>query len=391
MKPEPILPGAWLGMLGGGQLGRMFCFAAQSMGYKVCVLDPDPRCPASAVADRHLCAPYLDEAALAELAALCEAVSTEFENVPAQALDFLARQVNVSPAGRCVAIAQDRIAEKRFIAACGVPVAPHLVIESGQALAALDDAALAGVLPGILKTARLGYDGKGQVRVDSAADVRAAHASMNGVPCVLEKRLALAFEVSVLIARGVDGAVAAYPLAQNVHANGILATTTVPAPDASEIVRQAARDAAQAIAARMDYVGVLCVEFFVLRDGSLVANEMAPRPHNSGHYTIDACAASQFEQQVRAMTRLPLGDTRQHSPAVMLNVLGDVWFAQGNPITPRWHEVTALPSARLHLYGKEEARAGRKMGHITFAAQTLDEACEAARDAARLLCIPLDA
>jgi 5-(carboxyamino)imidazole ribonucleotide synthase len=379
-------------MVGGGQLGRMFCFAAQAMGYRVAVLDPDESSPAGSVADRHLRAAYTDEAALTELARLCAAVSTEFENVPAASLDFLARSTFVSPAGRCVAIAQDRIAEKRFIAEAGVPVAPHVVIESSDALAAIDDAALAAVLPGILKTARLGYDGKGQVRVASAEEVRDAYSALGGVPCVLEKRLPLNFEVSALVARGTNGGTAVYPLAQNLHRSGVLSLTTVPAPDATAAIVEQAQRAAISIAEKLGYVGVLCVEFFVLEDGSLVANEMAPRPHNSGHYTVDACAASQFEQQVRAMTGMPLGDTRQHSPAVMLNILGDVWFPagpKGAPVTPPWHEVAAMPAARLHLYGKEEARPGRKMGHVNFTAATLDEARTAARDCARLLHIPL--
>jgi 5-(carboxyamino)imidazole ribonucleotide synthase len=360
------------------------------------VLDPDETSPAGSVADRHLRAAYHDEAALTELARLCAAVSTEFENVPAASLDFLARSTFVSPAGRCVAIAQDRIAEKRFIAEAGVPVAPHVVIESSEALAALDDGALAQVLPGILKTARLGYDGKGQVRVASADEVRAAYGSLGGVPCVLEKRLPLKFEVSALVARGTNGSTAVYPLAQNLHRGGVLSVTAVPASDASPALVQQAQLAAVSIAEKLGYIGVLCVEFFVLEDGSLVANEMAPRPHNSGHYTVDACAASQFEQQVRAMTGMPLGDTRQHSPAVMLNILGDVWFpvdpngvARTTPVTPPWHEVAAMPAARLHLYGKEEARPGRKMGHVNFTAATLDEARTAARDCARLLHIPL--
>jgi 5-(carboxyamino)imidazole ribonucleotide synthase len=400
---SPILPGAWLGMVGGGQLGRMFCFAAQAMGYRVAVLDPDESSPAGAVADKHIRAAYHDEAALTELARLCAAVSTEFENVPAASLDFLARTTFVSPAGRCVAVAQDRIAEKRFIASSGVPVAPHVVIESSEALAAIDDAALEAVLPGILKTARLGYDGKGQARVCNADEVRAAHASLGGVACVLEKRLPLKFEVSALIARGANGTSAVYPLAQNTHRDGVLSHTIVPAPDASTMLVTQAQQAALQIADKLGYVGVLCVEFFVLDDGSLIANEMAPRPHNSGHYTVDACATSQFEQQVRAMTAMPLGDTRQHSPVAMLNILGDVWFpgsgkdAQGQgsapasasaAVTPPWHEVAAMPAARLHLYGKEEARRGRKMGHVNFTAATLDEARTAARDCARLLHIP---
>jgi 5-(carboxyamino)imidazole ribonucleotide synthase len=375
-------------MVGGGQLGRMFCFAAQAMGYRVAVLDPDENSPAGAVADRHLRAAYDDEASLTELARLCAAVSTEFENVPAASLDFLARTTFVSPAGRCVAVAQDRIAEKRFIASSGVPVAPHVVIESSAALEGIEDAKLEAVLPGILKTARLGYDGKGQIRVCNAEEVREAHASLGGVPCVLEKRLPLKFEVSALIARGASGASVVYPLAQNTHRDGVLSHTIVPAPDASAGLVAQAQQAALQIADKLGYVGVLCVEFFILEDGSLVANEMAPRPHNSGHYTVDACATSQFEQQVRAMTGMPLGDTRQHSPAVMLNILGDVWFKDGPkraPVTPPWHEVAAMPAARLHLYGKEEARPGRKMGHVNFTAATLDEARTAARDCARLL------
>jgi 5-(carboxyamino)imidazole ribonucleotide synthase len=385
---SPILPGAWLGMVGGGQLGRMFCFAAQAMGYRVAVLDPDETSPAGAVADRHLRAPYDDEAALTELARLCAAVSTEFENVPAASLDFLGKTTFVSPTGRCVAVAQDRIAEKRFIASSGVTVAPHVVIESSDALAALGDAELEAVLPGILKTARMGYDGKGQVRVRNAEEVREAHASLGGVPCVLEKRLPLKFEVSALIARAASGASVVYPLAQNTHRDGVLSHTIVPAPDATALLVQQAQQAALQIADKLGYVGVLCVEFFILEDGSLVANEMAPRPHNSGHYTVDACATSQFEQQVRAMTSMPLGDTRQHSPAVMLNILGDVWFPDGPKraaATPPWQEVAAMPAARLHLYGKEEARCGRKMGHVNFTAASLEEARTAARDCARLL------
>ncbi|MDR5751540.1 MULTISPECIES: 5-(carboxyamino)imidazole ribonucleotide synthase [unclassified Caballeronia] len=387
---SPILPGAWLGMVGGGQLGRMFCFAAQSMGYRVAVLDPDESSPAGAVADRHIRAAYDDKAALTELGRLCAAVSTEFENVPAASLEFLANCTFVSPAAKCVAIAQDRVAEKRFICDAGVPVAPHVVIESPEALAAIPDDKIAAVLPGILKTARLGYDGKGQIRVRNVDEVRTAYASLAGVPCVLEKRMPLKFEVSVLIARGGDGKSAVFPLAQNVHVNGILAKTVVPAPDASASLVAQAQDAALTIAAKLGYIGVLCVEFFILEDGTLIANEMAPRPHNSGHYTVDACATSQFEQQVRAMTGMPLGDTRQHSPAAMLNLLGDVWFDGKKARTPPWTEVAAMPAARLHLYGKEEARAGRKMGHINFTAETLEEARTAARDCARMLHIPLD-
>jgi len=250
--------------------------------------------------------------------------------------------------------------------------APHKVIASHEDIAAIGDE----LLPGILKTVRMGYDGKGQVRVRSREDVRAAFDSMDGVTCLLEKMLPLAYEVSVLTARGADGESVVYPIAENVHRDGILFTTTVPGPNVCDASARIAQQAAQAIVAELGYVGVLCIEFFVLTDGSLVVNEMAPRPHNSGHYTMDACVTSQFAQQVRAMARLPLGDVRQHSPAVMLNILGDVWFTDDTDATrePAWDQVLALPGACLHLYGKDDPRRARKMGHLTFIAPTLAQA-----------------
>jgi 5-(carboxyamino)imidazole ribonucleotide synthase len=369
-------PSTWLGVMGGGQLGRMFAQAAQMMGYKVAVLEPSADCPAGQVAERLINAGYEDAAGLAALAEQCAAVTTEFENVPAASLSKLAENVFVAPNAHGVSVAQDRIAEKTFFVGCapksGVMPAPHKVIASEADIDAIDD----DLLPGILKTVRMGYDGKGQVRVRTREDVRAAFASMKGVTCLLEKMLPLAYEVSVLTARGADGQSVVYPIAENVHRDGILFTTTVPGPNVSSECAVKAQDAARAIVAELGYVGVLCIEFFVLTDGTLVVNEMAPRPHNSGHYTIDACVTSQFAQQVRAMARLPLGDVRQHSPAVMLNILGDVWF-DGQSQTPRepaWDEVLALPGANLHLYGKSEPRRGRKMGHVTFVAPTLAEA-----------------
>ncbi|WP_028310170.1 5-(carboxyamino)imidazole ribonucleotide synthase [Derxia gummosa] len=384
--PLPILPGAWLGMLGGGQLGRMFCFEAQAMGYRVLVLDPDAHSPAGAVADRHLRAAYDDAAALDEMARVCRAVTTEFENVPAPTLARLARDCLVAPGASAVAIAQDRIAEKRFIQTAGQRVAPHAVIESD---ADLDDAVIAPLLPGVLKVARLGYDGKGQVRVSTPAQARAAFIEMGRVPCVLEQFLDLDFEVSVVCARGHDGRTASFPVVENVHRAGILAVTTAPSPraDASQVA--AAREAALTIADMLGYVGVLCVEFFVLRDGSLVVNEMAPRPHNSGHYSIEACVVSQFEQQVRALAGLPLSSGHQHSPAVMLNLLGDVWFdEEGQLRAPRWTEVLAIEGAKLHLYGKADPRRGRKMGHITCVGPTVEAARNAAIRAAEVLGLP---
>ena len=394
-KFNPLLPAAnppaWLGVMGGGQLGRMFAHAAQSMGYQVAVLEPSDTCPAGQVAQRLVNAGYSDAAGLDALAAQCLAVTTEFENVPADSMAWLGERAFVAPAASCVSIAQDRIAEKRFFVECaptsGVMPAPHKTIASHADIDAIDD----DLLPGILKTVRMGYDGKGQVRVRTREEVRAAFDAMKGVTCLLEKMLPLAYEVSVLTARGHDGASVVYPIAENVHRDGILFTTTVPGPNVSAACAKQAQDAARAIVAQLGYVGVLCIEFFVLQDGSLVVNEMAPRPHNSGHYTIDACVTSQFAQQVRAMARLPLGEVRQHSPAVMLNILGDVWF-EGDGATPRepaWDRVLALPGANLHLYGKNDPRRGRKMGHVTCAAPTLAAAQDSLRAACAILGIAL--
>lgn len=384
-------PPSWLGVMGGGQLGRMFAQAAQAMGYRVAVLEPSADCPAGQVAERLVEAAYEDAAGLDALAAQCLAVTTEFENVPADSLSRLAKSVFVAPNAHGVSVAQDRIAEKKFFVDCapqsGVLPAPHKVIASQEDIDAIDD----DLLPGILKTVRMGYDGKGQVRVRSRDDVRAAFESMGQVTCLLEKMLPLAYEISVLTARGADGMSVVYPIAENVHRDGILFTTTVPGPNVSADCARKAQAAARAIVAELGYVGVLCIEFFVLNDGSLVVNEMAPRPHNSGHYTIDACVTSQFAQQVRAMARLPLGDCRQHSPAVMLNILGDAWF-DGDTDTPRepaWDQVLALAGANLHLYGKDDPRRGRKMGHVTFVAPTLDQAQAQLEAACAILNIPL--
>jgi 5-(carboxyamino)imidazole ribonucleotide synthase len=377
---SPIAPGAWLGLPGGGQLGRMFCMAAQSLGFKVCVLDPGDDSPAGAVADDHLRADYLDQAALAELARRCRAVTTEFENVPAAALAFLAQHCSVSPHAASVAIAQDRIEEKRFLATAGIGVAPHAVIRLATDFDRLDGL----LLPGILKSARLGYDGKGQARVADLAEARAAWQTMGAVPCVLEQRLDLALELSVVVARARDGTATTFPIAENVHRGGILAVSVVPARIDEALARRA-RDAALAVAAAMDYVGVLCVEFFVLADGRLLANEIAPRPHNSGHYTIDACVSSQFDEQARVLAGQPLGDTGLLAPAVMLNILGDVWFDGERLREPDWQAVLAVPGAKLHLYGKRDARRGRKMGHVTCVAASRDEAlARAARVAGAL-------
>ncbi len=376
-----IPPGATLGVMGGGQLGRMFVHAAQQLGYFTAVLDPDPASPAGWVAHHHVQAEYLDEAGLAQLMQRSAAITTEFENVPAAALVTLGAHRPVAPGADAVAICQDRALEKAHFRRCGVPCAAHALIETEAQLAAVD----AALLPGILKTARLGYDGKGQARVRDRAELAAAWAAMKGVPCVLEQRLDLAAEISVIVARGADGQVVHLPVQRNLHRDGILAVTTVPAGIADALSAQAIA-AATRIAESMQYVGVLCVEFFVLGDGSLAANEMAPRPHNSGHYSIDACDLSQFELQVRTLAGAPLVAPRLHSAAVMLNLLGDLWFARADDATePDWAAVLALPGTHLHLYGKTQPRRGRKMGHLTITAATAEGAREIALRAAALL------
>ncbi|HEX5373292.1 MAG TPA: 5-(carboxyamino)imidazole ribonucleotide synthase [Aquabacterium sp.] len=383
MSNGVILPGATLGVLGGGQLGRMFVQAAQAMGYATAVLDADPTSPAGLVSHHHVQTGYLDAEGLARMAQLSAAVTTEFENVPAQALDTLAATLPVAPAGAAVAVCQDRAREKAHFTGCGVPCAPHAVIETAAQLAAAGD----DLLPGILKTARMGYDGKGQIRVKTRAELQAAWDELQHVPCVLEKMLPLAFEVSVIVARARSGQVVNFPVQRNLHRDGILALTTVPAPGVSAELAAQTIASARKIAASLNYVGVLCVEFFVLQDGSVVANEMAPRPHNSGHHTIDAFDVSQFELQVRTMTNLPLVEPVLHSPCLMINLLGDLWFEPGSSQQrePDWAGVLALSGTHLHLYGKHEARQGRKMGHLTVTGATLAAATEVAQQAAALL------
>jgi 5-(carboxyamino)imidazole ribonucleotide synthase len=374
---------AMLGVMGGGQLARMFVHAAQALGFRTAVLDPDPASPAGSVSHLHVRTTYDDPAGLAQLARHCVAVTTEFENVPAPALAWLATQRPVAPRAEAVAICQQRSAEKAHFARCAVPCVPHALVAGDADLQSLPDR----LFPGILKTVQLGYDGKGQRQVAARGELAAAWAALQRVPCVLEQRLPLRHEISVIVARGADGQWVHLPVQQNLHRDGILAVTEAPAPDVPPTLAAQAVDRAAGLAASMDYVGVLCVEFFVLDDGSLLANEMAPRPHNSGHYSIDACDLSQFELQARCMAGLPLVAPRQHSAAVMLNLLGDLWFTGGSDAAtaPSWDRVLALPGVHLHLYGKAEPRRGRKMGHLTVTAASPDEARRVAREAAARL------
>ncbi|MFC3873047.1 5-(carboxyamino)imidazole ribonucleotide synthase [Neisseria musculi] len=372
MQNTPILPPAMLGILGGGQLGRMFAVAAKTMGYRVTVLDPDPGAPAAEFADRHLCAAFDDAAALDELAK-CAAVTTEFENVNADAMRFLSQHTRVSPSGDCVAVAQNRIQEKARIQKAGLQTAPHQAVCKPEDIGKECEA----LLPGILKTATLGYDGKGQIRVKTLDGLRAAFAELGGVACVLEKTVDLRGEISVVVCRLNSENVQTFDPAENIHENGILAYSIVPARFNADIQLQA-RQMARRLADELDYVGVLAVEMFVVGSThELVVNEIAPRPHNSGHHTIDACAASQFQQQVRLMCGLPPADTRLLSACCMANILGDAWGANGRE--PNWLPLQNHPAAHLHQYGKKTARKGRKMGHFTVLAADADAAFESAK------------
>ena len=395
-----ILPGTTatgqqttLGVMGGGQLGRMFVQAAQRMGYFTAVLDPDPASPAGRISHFHVQTAYLDEQGLAQMLQRCAAITTEFENVPAPALVTLGAHRPVAPHANAVAIAQDRAQEKRLFARNGIACAPWASVETQDQLDALPDR----LLPGILKTARLGYDGKGQLRVANRAELADAWQTLKQQPCVLEMLAPLAFECSVLVARGSEGEMVHYAAQRNLHRDGILASTCAWDGVIPAAIAQQAVEAARKLAEAMQYVGVLCVEFFVLQEGTplaqelglLLANEMAPRPHNSGHYTQDACNFSQFDLQVYTLTGLPLPQPRQHSPAIMLNLMGDLWFRPGakkpHAMTPDWASVLRLPGTHLHLYGKLEARAGRKMGHLNITGATVQEVQAVAAQAAQIL------
>lgn len=361
-----ILPGATLGMLGGGQLGCMFTVAAQTMGYRVIVLDPDPHSPAGRIADEHLQAGYCDARALQRLQQVCAAVTTEFENIPAATLRQLAEHIPVRPAAAAVEIAQNRIREKNFILDTGLQTAAFAAISRADDI---DQACQAVCFPAILKLAELGYDGKGQIVVDEPAGVKEAFETLAELPCVLEQKIDLDREVSVILARSSRGQSRCFPVAENEHRNGILHKTVAPAGIDDALSAQA-QQAATRLADAMNYCGVLAVEFFISRQGELLVNEIAPRPHNSGHYTLDACITSQFEQQLRMVCDLPFGDTRLPLPAVMINLLGDLWQAHD----PAWEKLLDDSRVKLHLYGKHEARPGRKMGHFCYLSEDVCQA-----------------
>lgn len=391
-KVWPLYPPSFLGILGGGQLGRFFVQAAQDLGYQVCVLDPDPNSPAGQIAQMHLQANYEDREALSTMAKTCRAISTEFENVPAKTIDFLIEQgVFVAPDSYAVSIAQNRIKEKQFfqnlLPITEVGPVPYYVIKQEADITLVP----ADLFPAILKTSQLGYDGKGQHSVHHLDGLLQAWISLGKVPCVLEKKVDLAFELSAIIVRGADDAVHLMPIAQNIHQNGILHLSMVPAPNMSQSINDHIQRAAQVMIRELHYVGVMCIEFFILKDGTIHVNEIAPRPHNSGHHSLDSCLTSQFEQQVRVLAKLPLGNSKLISPVVMLNLLGDLWVDDKNieiTMTPNWQKVLALPSAKLHLYGKSQPKIGRKMGHINFLDESVECALKSAHEAIEILGFP---
>lgn len=367
MSNKIILPGATLGVLGGGQLGRMFCVAARTMGYRTVVLDPDPLCGAGMIADVHIQADYSDQVALAEMAEQCDVITLEFENVPSQSVRFVADKTTVYPAAESLEIAQNRDLEKQFALNAGLQPVPYCTIsqESDLQLAA-DNIGF----PAILKSNTLGYDGKSQFVVKNVVDLSDAYKQLAKVECVLEKQINIRCEVSAIIARNENADLANFPVSENQHENGVLHMSIVPARVSDEITQLAIKNAS-ILADALSYVGILAVEFFVSTDDVLYFNEMAPRPHNSGHYTKDACVSSQFEQQVRMMCGLTPSDTRLMSPVVMVNMLGDLW-------TPDWVEIFTQKNIKLHLYGKPEARPGRKMGHFNVLSEDVESALNVA-------------
>lgn len=372
--------------MGGGQLGRMFTQAAQRMGFHVVALDPDAHCPAALVSHQHIAQAYDNQQGLHQLAQFGRAVTTEFENVPAAALHLLSQLTTIAPKANAVAICQDRAQEKALFERNHVPCARYTYIEDARQLSHIN----AQLMPGILKTSRMGYDGKGQAIVRTPEQLQQAWLGLGSVPCLLESLLPLKHELSVIVARGVNGEFVNLPVQQNLHINGVLAVTQVPAPDIDIHLQQQAIEHAHRLAQNLNYVGVLCVEFFVLEDGTLLANEMAPRPHNSGHYSIDACDVSQFDLQVRTLANLPLVQPRLHSSAIMLNLLGDLWLDENQERrTPPWQSVLQIPGVHLHLYGKTQPRLGRKMGHITITGSSPETVKAHALEASALLGLPV--
>lgn len=361
----PLQPGAVLGMLGGGQLGRMFALAAAEMGYQVWVYDPNEVSPAGEVAYRHIQAAYDDESALAEFGQACAVVTTEFENIPADTLRYLQRYCQVCPNPNAVHIAQHRIREKTFVNDLGIPTSAFKAINS------LEDIETATELnfPCILKTAEFGYDGKGQAVVETMAAAKNAFTEMGSIACILEEKIQLESEISVVLGRNQQGEISFFPVARNVHKDGILHISSVPA-EVSDELQTYACELAQRIAENLDYVGIMAVEYFIDQEQQLLVNEIAPRVHNSGHYSQDACSISQFEQQVRVLCGWVPADTRYHTPVAMVNILGDAWQEGELAAESLYNNV----NIKVHIYGKAGAKPGRKMGHFNVLAESVADA-----------------
>jgi 5-(carboxyamino)imidazole ribonucleotide synthase len=356
------MPAKSLGILGGGQLGRFFTIAAQNMGYSVVVFDPDEKSPAGRISEKHICKPYSDLKALDELNARCLAITTEFENIPAETLQYLEKGNIVRPSSKAVSIAQNRIKEKYFLRDCGIPVGHYVVVENIESIKNINYQDK--IFPGILKTAQFGYDGKGQIHVNNIAEVEDAFIIFDNAPCILEQKLDLDLEFSIVLARSVSGEYLEYPLIENHHKNGILDFSLIPARVSSLLEEQATK-LAMKIANELSYIGVMAVEFFI-SNNHLYVNEIAPRPHNSGHFSIDACVYNQFDQQVLALIgNKPKNEATKFPKSLMLNILGDLWFRNGKQMEPKFEMITGL-GISLHLYGKADPRKGRKMGHITI-------------------------
>lgn len=362
---KPILPGATIGLLGGGQLGRMFTMAARKLGYRVHIYEPTPDSPAGQLADVEFNNAYTDLKALETFASGVDVISYEFENIPVEALDFLSQRVLIHPSRDILHMSQNRRREKEYLRQNGFPVAPFHVVDSAEAL----QRAVKELGTCVLKTADFGYDGKGQIKLNGSEDLNAIWKQHGAATGVVEKWITFSAELSVIVARSANGESRCFPVAHNHHEHHILAITQAPAPFDTRIQSEACR-LAEELARQLQLVGLLAVEMFLTEDGTLLINETAPRPHNSGHYTFDACVTSQFEQQLRAVCGLPLGQTHLLCPVLMRNLLGDLW-EKG---TPPWEKILAMPGLRLHLYGKSEARPGRKMGHYCVLAETLDQA-----------------
>lgn len=372
-----IPPGETIGILGGGQLGRMLAQAAHTLGYRVHVFEPAGPCPAGAVANREVNASYDDVAALTEFARDCAAVTYEFENILSAPLEAIAPLVPLHPTAGVLHICQNRQREKAWLRANGFPYVAYAEALDGLITAAVEEVGR----PCVVKTADFGYDGKGQMKIHSDSDLEQAAAVFRGRRCVVERWVEFSAEVSVIVARSSTGETRAFPVAENIHTQHILDFTIVPAR-VDESVARAAEELAVAIARKLDVVGLLAVEMFVTRDGEVLVNELAPRPHNSGHWSLDGCETSQFEQHVRAVCGLPLGEVTVLEPTVMVNILGDAWRWRDNRVAgaPNWKAILAAPRAKLHLYGKSEPRPGRKMGHFTVRDANVDTALDRARE-----------